>query len=181
VIRSGKEAWALIHMTDGAILTVRSQSEFRIATYRYEPGADRGTMRSAIVLTQGALRIITGLIGKKNKSGYALHTPTASLGIRGTDHDTAYVAYDAASGAVRAGTYDQVYSGATVLRSVQGEVQIQNGEVGYADSAGAARPRLLDQEPLFYRTHRVIDARTARRREELQQKIQSAAQVARCG
>lgn len=170
VIRSGKGAWALVQMMDGALLTVRPQTEFRIEMYRYAPEADPATMRSVISLKQGALRIVTGLIGKHNRAGYALKTPTATIGIRGTDHDTAHIGRDAASGGVSPGTYDQVHSGGTVLRSSRGEVQINPGQTAHADLTGLAQPRLLDREPRFYQVHREIDRRVAPRREELQRK-----------
>lgn len=170
VIRSGKGAWALVQMIDGALLTVRPQTEFRIEMYRYALEADPATMRSVISLTQGALRIVTGLIGKHNRAGYALKTPSATIGIRGTDHDTAHVGRDAASGGVSPGTYDQVHSGGTVLRSSRGDVQVNPGQTAHADLAGLAQPRLLDREPRFYQSYREIDRRVAPRREELQRK-----------
>lgn len=41
-----------------------------------------------LLAVRGALRSISGWIGKINPRGYRVTTPTVTIGIRGTDHET---------------------------------------------------------------------------------------------
>ena len=88
-VRTGANSWALFEMNDGATITVRPSTEIRIGRYRYAEDGRAAQNSSVIELTKGALRMITGLIGQSNRSGYAINTPTATIGIRGTDHEPA--------------------------------------------------------------------------------------------
>lgn len=175
-VQTAAGAWALIHMADGAIITVRPATQFTIETYRHieRQGADNpaDSLRSVLLLSEGALRVVTGAIGKKNRAGYALKTPSATIGIRGTDHETAYFSRDATDQSQRAGTYDRVYSGGTILRGLGGEVHVNPGQSGFADRFGRAPPGLLEREPRFYGVYRALDVRVAPRREELLRKLE---------
>ena len=76
-VRTGANSWALFEMNDGATITVRPSTEIRIGRYRYAEDGRAAQNSSVIELTKGALRMITGLIGQSNRSGYAINTPTA--------------------------------------------------------------------------------------------------------
>lgn len=169
IIRSGTNAWALLHMSDGAIVTVRPETEIRVDAYHYHAKEAPGENKSILFLLRGSLRVITGLIGKSNRAGYAVNTPTATIGIRGTDHETSHVdAAQAALGIAPGGTYDKVYSGATVLRNSRGEAHIDPGQIAFADAGARSAPQRLQREPTFLRSHDAIDRRVAPRREQLQ-------------
>ncbi|MDB3855965.1 FecR domain-containing protein, partial [Halieaceae bacterium] len=94
VIITGKKARVQLLMADGARVAVRANSRFQIEAYRLPATApstvatnlDEGeaTMR----LLKGGMRTITGAIGKgNNKDVYQMHTPVATLGIRGTQYE----------------------------------------------------------------------------------------------
>jgi hypothetical protein len=80
----GKGARAVIKFQDGQIIALQSKSVFKVDSYKYDQAApEKG--ESFLSLVQGGLRAITGLIGNANKPGWKLATPTATIGIRGTD------------------------------------------------------------------------------------------------
>src|SRR5258708_1367729 len=95
----GDGARAVIKFQDGQIIALQSKSVFKVNSYKYDQAApEKG--ESFFSLLQGGLRAITGLIGSSNKAGWKLATPTATMGIRGTDfmaviNQSLYVKVDA--------------------------------------------------------------------------------------
>ncbi len=95
----GDGAKAVIKFQDGQIIALQSKSIFKVNSYKYEQAApEKG--ESFFSLLQGGLRAVTGLIGSTNKAGWKLATPTATIGIRGTDfmaviHQGVYLKVDA--------------------------------------------------------------------------------------
>ncbi len=95
-------------------------------------------------LLRGSLRSITGWIGKNNPQRYALYTPTATVGIRGTDHETLVVENGA-----EAGTYDKVNTGETELLTPHGKVGVLPGKAAFAAKTGQA-PVVLASIPALF-------------------------------
>lgn len=80
----GEGARAVIRFQDGQLIALQSKSIFKVNNYKFEQAApEKG--ESFFSLLQGGLRAITGLIGTSNKAGWKLATPTATIGIRGTE------------------------------------------------------------------------------------------------
>ena len=78
------ESRAVVELRDGARLTVRPGSEFRIEGYRFQQ--DRPEEDSTVIrLLRGGLRTLSGLLGQRRPSAFRLDTATATIGIRGTD------------------------------------------------------------------------------------------------
>ncbi len=78
------KTYARVRFSDTSEVTLRPGSQFKIETYHFDrqaPEKDNVGYR----LFKGALRTVTGLIGKRgNQEAYQLHTTTATIGIRGT-------------------------------------------------------------------------------------------------
>jgi hypothetical protein len=74
---------AQIRFTDGAYVSLQPNSDFSIREYQYEGKTD-GTEKGVFGLLRGALRTVTGAIGRVNRGAYQIQTPTATIGIRGT-------------------------------------------------------------------------------------------------
>jgi hypothetical protein len=74
---------AQLRFTDGAYISLQPNSDFSIREYRYDGRTD-GTEKGVFGLLRGALRTVTGAIGRVNRSAYQIQTPTATIGIRGT-------------------------------------------------------------------------------------------------
>jgi len=84
VVTLGDGASAVVKFQDGQIIALQSKTIFKVDSYKYEQAAlDKS--ESFFTLVQGGLRAITGLIGGSHKEGWKLATPTATMGIRGTD------------------------------------------------------------------------------------------------
>ncbi len=92
-IRTGQASNAQIRFTDSAIVALRPDSDFGIDEYVYQ-GEQNGRERGLFSLFKGGLRTITGFIGKINQRNYAVHTPTATVGIRGTHFNLVHCAND---------------------------------------------------------------------------------------
>jgi hypothetical protein len=137
-VRTAADSHAQLVMTDEALIALRPESSLRIDEYRYATAQHGG--RAVFELMKGGFRSITGIIGRDDKSQYRLSTPTASIGIRGTDHET-FVA--------EAGTYNRVTLGGTYLQSAHGRLEIGPGETGFASSHANGAPFRLERAPDF--------------------------------
>lgn len=82
---TGAKSQVQLRFTDGALLSLRAESRFRIDEYRYEqePGS---VQRAFFSLLQGGLRTITGFIGTRSRADYRVNTPVATIGKRGTHY-----------------------------------------------------------------------------------------------
>jgi hypothetical protein len=79
-----KAASAQLRMQDGGILAVRPDSKLRIDTFNYN-GKEDGSEKGLFSLLKGEFRSITGAVGHTNKENLKIKTPSATIGIRGTD------------------------------------------------------------------------------------------------
>lgn len=149
-IVTGDNALAQIKLTDGGYIAVRANTELVMDQYSYAKGAEKPSMMMSLV--KGGMRSITGAIGQINRDGYAIVTPTATIGIRGTDHEPMVILPPPpGQESVEApGTYDKVNSGRTFLRTPAGIIEIAPKQIGFTPAANVA-PTLLPREPSFYR------------------------------
>ena len=150
MILSGLPGLAQLKMEDGGTIVVRPNTRLTIATYRFN-GKEDGTERATYKLDQGSVRAITGQIGRTNKQNYLIQTPTASIGVRGTDHEPAYIPKkeDIEYLNARPGTYDKVNVGETYIETQGGLVVIKPNSVGYAEDEFSV-PTILPALPSFY-------------------------------
>lgn len=134
-------------MQDTGFMVLRSNSQFTVVGYKADGGDDdKGVFR----LVRGGLRSITGWIGRFNASAYQVRTPTATIGIRGTDHETRVI--PEGSGEGEAGTYDKVYVGQTYLATEAGAgADVLPNQAGFVPHHARERPRVLGQMPSFFR------------------------------
>ena len=170
-----------LHMTmqDEGFIAVRRNTKMSIAEFRAEGDEqDKGIFR----LFVGSMRSITGWIGKFQPRSYAIRTPTATIGIRGTDHEPMVIAPGSTEG--EAGTYDKVNIGASYIETPQGRIDVSEKRAAFAPHSGKRgmrRPRLLESVPGFYRVgrnehliekkHEFIQGIMKDRREQRRQKI----------
>ena len=138
VIQTGADGELHLVLGDGGILAIRPNSVVRIAAFSAKGDDSDETW---IDLLEGALRSVTGWIGKTRPAAHKVTTPIGIIGVRGTDFD---VVHDAA------GTHNWVHEGTTLLRTPQGEVEIRSGEAASVRNA-AETPRLHDGVPQFMR------------------------------
>lgn len=132
-------------MVDQAMIAVGPLTQLRIAKYVYG-GTSKDT--SLLALLTGTSRFITGNIGKAYPQNDLIETPTATIGVRGTDHEARVILPNEKSG-YPSGTYDKVNSGITFIKTANGEVEIHPNQVGFAGN-NAELPVLLGDMPNFY-------------------------------
>lgn len=166
-IRSEHDGEVHIVTEDGGFVALRPDTVFRVDQYKADGGSDDKTFMS---LLKGAMRSITGWIGKHDNAAYRVTTPTATVGIRGTDHEVAVV--DQGDGD-EPGTYDTVNEGATVLKTAQGEVEATPGKFAFAPRGRAVAPYFLAQRPRFFATRSLrLEGRIVQRRDYLRGRLQ---------
>jgi hypothetical protein len=81
---TGPNSQAILRFDDGQSIVLSENSEFRLDGYNFnraKPQEDNISMQ----ILKGALRSITGLIGARSRSRFALIAPQATIGVRGTD------------------------------------------------------------------------------------------------
>src|SRR5258708_16270703 len=82
-VRTDAIGRAQIRFSDGAYVSLQPNTEFSIKDYNFQGKTD-GSERGIFGLARGAMRTVTGLIGRVNRNRYQVATPTATVGIRGT-------------------------------------------------------------------------------------------------
>ena len=143
---TGKDAEAHLTMSDTGFLALRADTRIQILSFKADGDDDD---HGVINLFSGAMRSITGWIGKFNRPSYKLRTPTATIGIRGTDHETRYVPPGSSEG--EPGTYDKVFTGETTIESDIGRTVVSADHAGYAPNQGSQQPRVLPRIPGFFK------------------------------
>ena len=159
-VRAAPNSEAVLKTADSGIVAVRPGAEFVPERFAAE---GKSTDRQVLRLITGSLRVITGWIGQLNRNDHKIITPSATIGIRGTDHEPYVLPAAMASTNYRQGTYDKVNRGATLLDANGGNVAIDSGKVGFARDPNAAGketrtralmtvllPVLLAKVPEFY-------------------------------
>lgn len=109
-----------VKFSDGGYISLQPNTEFTIDEYNYTGNKD-GKEKGFFKLVKGGLRAITGAIGKTDKENYKVSTPTATIGIRGTE----YVALqDGDRLQVKVG------AGAVVIQNDAGNLVLYQGQSG---------------------------------------------------
>lgn len=82
-ISTGPRGYAQIVFTDGGMVRLAGDSTIQVREYFYSNDPEK--CKSDIKVDQAMARFVTGKIGKIAPKSYKVHTPTATIGIRGTD------------------------------------------------------------------------------------------------
>jgi hypothetical protein len=157
-IRASATGEAVFKTADNGLVAIRPGAEFVPEQFAAQ---GKETDRQVLRLITGSLRLITGWIAKFNRDEHRVITPSATIGIRGTDHEPYVLPIELANKTYQPGTYDKVNRGATNLGANGGNLLIEPGKVGFArdPNAPAVRtralitlllPTLLANTPEFY-------------------------------
>jgi len=148
-IVTGDSALAQARMSDGSLISVRADSEFKLEQFAYKGREDRSASFVVNIL-KGGFRTITGLIAQVNRSGYRISTPAATIGVRGTHFEVVHVLPQIASQQVPAGTYNRVFEGITTVQNPGGAVlQVVREQTAFAALQGGA-PTLVAPPALLF-------------------------------
>jgi FecR protein len=154
LITTAKGAEVIIKFKDNSVITLRPDSSMLVAKFRHE---EKETDSFLTNLVKGGLRTVTGLLGKQRPGSVSFTTPTATIGIRGTDFEIAILAEDTAD--ARAGTYNYVHDGSTSMGLEKAEtgptsIVVKPEETGLAlanPRPGEPALQILKQRPAFLR------------------------------
>jgi hypothetical protein len=134
-ITTTKASSAQIKMRDNGLIAIRPDSKLKFDSFVFT-GEQGGKEQSFFSLLRGGFRAITGLIGQKNKDNYRITTAAATIGIRGTDHETFVVVPGSElAKAAPVGTYNKVNTGETVMITEKGSINILPNQMGFVAAA----------------------------------------------
>src|SRR5882762_9677343 len=152
-IRVGPASNAQIRLADESIVGLRPGTIFRLDEFAYSGQGD-GSERSLFTLLKGGFRTVTGAIGRlHSRERYAVRTPTATIGIRGTHYTVVHCDNDcggAARGSISNGTYGGVTDGRIEVVNQTGEHEFAANTFFYVASAGTAPQNLIAPPNFLY-------------------------------
>ena len=85
-ILAGTDSGTQILLLDQSTFTIGSDSEVVMDTFIYDPATNDGKIVASV--KQGSLKVISGLISKKNPDSLTVEVPEGTLGSRGTEFQT---------------------------------------------------------------------------------------------
>jgi Uncharacterized protein conserved in bacteria len=85
-IFAGAESGTQLLLLDQSTFTIGSDSEVVMDTFIYDPATNDGKIVASV--KQGSLKVISGLISKKNPDSLTVEVPEGTLGSRGTEFQT---------------------------------------------------------------------------------------------
>ena len=132
-----------LSMVDGAFISVQPESEYQIENYSYS-GSPDGTENATYTLIKGGIRAVTGLIGRQNPEAYKVNTAVATIGIRGTGHNTRFCQGDCGSRAD--GLYHHTWEGITFVVNDVDVEDVPTGTGVYVEDIDVDI-EILDQPP----------------------------------
>lgn len=161
-IVTGANGIAQIYLSDGSLLGLRADTDYRIARQRYDEEAGIG--EQAGELFSGWMRYITGAIGKRNPNNVSFSTSVATIGIRGTVFQLLHVPAEGLSefGDAAPGSYLYLEDGQLDMQSAAGTRRLGNGDVAWVALDGAAPVPAPERRQLFQRQHLLAAAQSAR-------------------
>src|SRR6266513_420793 len=171
-IHVGPASNAQIRLADESIVGLRPGTIFRLDEFAYSGQGD-GNERSLFTLLKGGFRTVTGAIGRlHSREHYAVRTPTATIGIRGTHYTVVHcdndcgtasrvslaaldniVQSDVAPGvgeSIPNGTYGGVTDGRIEVVNQTGEHEFAANTFFYVASANTAPQNLIAPPNFLY-------------------------------
>ena len=156
-VNAGASSEAVLRTEDAGLLALRPGGVFLAERYAAD---GKPTDNLSLRILMGSLRMVTGWIGHSNRAGYRVLTPSATIGIRGTDHEPYVITSELARSLSQAeGTYDKVNRGGTTLDANGNRLDIAPGRVGFVRASRPTTTRslltvllpvLLDRVPEFF-------------------------------
>lgn len=141
-ISTEADTYTRLKFQDGSEVVLRPNTQMVVANFSFredKPESDNALLS----LLKGGLRSVTGLLGKRNKDKFGMSTPTATIGIRGTNFGLQLCNNDCGgiptvSGKpLENGLHIDVADGAIVASNKGGNLQFNVGQFGYVKDANS--------------------------------------------
>lgn len=146
-IKTGAEARTQIRLSDGALISLRRNSDYQIVAQKTE----EGLMKQAGKLFSGWMRTVTGTIGEENPDAVEQETPVATIGIRGTTYQVIHMPEGGLPGVPESepGTYIYLQQG-RIESTAGGESRfMEPGDVVFVPVEGGAPVPTPNKKSLF--------------------------------
>lgn len=144
LVSTERESHAQIRFSDGAQVTLKPSSAFRIDNFGFAKEKPKEDSFVTSVLA-GGLRIVTGLVANRSRGKFSMGTAMATIGIRGTTfsaHDCVAIACTGLKPAVYVG----VSNGSVSLKNEAGQLNLAAGQFAIIEKG--QRPQLTDNPGL---------------------------------
>ncbi len=82
-VSTGQTGAATLTLKDGTVLTLGPNTTVDLNQFQFDATTQKGHF--ALDLLQGSIRVVTGLLARINPELFKVTTPTAVVGVRGTD------------------------------------------------------------------------------------------------
>ena len=152
VIVTGKRSYVQVKLDDGSKIAIRPSSRFTIEEVEMPatattPAIGAGTsLRASFSLQRGGFRTITGRIAKRNPGAYRVTTPSAIIGVRGTNYSARYCQGDCGTSPAQSvddGLYIGVSDGTVSMSNNGGELDLATNQYGFAQNFNTPPERLI--------------------------------------
>lgn len=140
-----------LRFTDGAGMSLQPGTQLKIDSYRFSGNGSQAVSGDGIAMSllKGALRTVTGWLGKQDRTQYRIGTSVATIGIRGTEF---------AATLDDSGLIVSTYVGLVEVCSQVGCAEVAPSETVWVRSSGS-RPQLRNgQEGLGLKTDAMLPA-----------------------
>lgn len=165
-LTSAQKASAQIKMQDGGFVAVRPDTQLKFDQFVFA-GKEDGSEKSFFSLFKGGFRAVTGLIGRINKQNYRITTPAATIGIRGTDHETFIITPGSPLAQIApTGAYNKVNTGETSMTTDKGTIFVQPNQMGFAGGMN----QMPQVQPINTKVFTVAEAATPEAKAEKKEK-----------
>ncbi len=134
-LSSQPNSFLVMVFRDNQKVSLQPSSEFDIVKYDYQQADKKDQI--LFKLAAGGIRALTGSIGKKDHAAYALDTPVATIGIRGSEGDTQCGQSCSGEGIEGGGVYHTTTEGAFVMSNASGELIVGAGQSAVVTSPNA--------------------------------------------
>jgi len=132
-----------VSFADGAYISLQPASTYVIEQYQYD-GKQDGSEKAVYRLLKGGVRALTGAIGKQHPDNYRVETPVATIGIRGSGHNSRICAGDCPGHGD--GLYHNTWRGLTYVKNNVDQRDVPRGRGVYVAALNLPI-QFLDQPP----------------------------------
>ncbi|MFZ2853325.1 MAG: FecR domain-containing protein [Rhodocyclaceae bacterium] len=129
---TGEKGQLNIRFSDESIVQLHAESKFKVDQYAFNGKGDENA-KGFFSLLKGGMRTVTGLLGKLKPAAYRVYTPTATIGIRGTEY----------TARLSNGLHVKVDRGEISLTNRAGTFPVTEGQRAYVASQKSA-PKYLN-------------------------------------
>lgn len=144
-LMTGDDGRLELRFSDSAMVSIGPGSVFKIESYRFDGDDQKGFF----ALARGTIHTVSGAIGKRNQDDYRLTTPTAVLGIRGTEFSVEQVVCrnDNCAPGLKPGLAVAVIKGRVAVSNDAGTTEVPAGSTIYLKDRGAVAVFTAGGEP----------------------------------